>query len=682
MLTLNVIGPTLLTISGKPIKVSSKGLALLTYLTLEDRPVHRVTLAEIFWPSGGGLGNLRVELSKLRQVGIDLSAERAPLLRSTVRTDLEQLQHWAESRSGGLEWLRGSPLGGLDEAMSPSLLPWLQTRRSQIEQALQQTLQHALAHALAEEQLGQADLLRNRAAALGWTLPDPVLQQKFHPARALAPRLSADLRRAARRAEQAPQVLLLVGRHGSGRKEALLAALENHPWPAIHLDAVAHVNLLVMSLMMRLLPVLREDLRPALQALLARALPADRAMTSLSALLLDHHSPLVVVIHGAESLGDEVSPLFDFALNWPLPLLLVLVSTEAGEVTVTRLLGRHVRPERFSLSRTRPLCADDLRSPHLPSPLPAAAERHLFQVARQSEGWATAALALLNMPQPLAQRVPMPPEVRSVLIGEAYQAMGDHLALLTPLAALPGPFSVDLALGTLRRMLRGAEAEQTLERALSAGLLERIPDHVDVALPNGTFSVPDGNHPLAFRSELQRAALAGTLEPALRAKLRQGPLTPSTPAQSAPLSVQRAGERSALPDDPTTQTTVSLPDGYRLHCSPEVSTLLRLGARGHHPLEVRLSYQPPERSTHWRFTLCLEGSHTGAEAFSLGILDPQGNAPPSPIMVPQEGQWFVASGSLAAPGAPLVIGVRASDLILHLAALEFSPQRVEITSLD
>ncbi len=57
--------------------------------------------------------------------------------------------------------------------------------------------------------------------------------------------------------------------------------------------------------------------------------------------------------------------------------------------------------------------------------------------------------------------------------------------------------------------------------------------------------MPDGDYPLAFRSELQRAALAGTLDSALRAKLRQGPSTLSSAAQSAPLRV-RVLERSLL----------------------------------------------------------------------------------------------------------------------------------------
>lgn len=669
MLTLNVLGLTQLTASGTPIKVSGKGLALLTYLTLENRPIHRETLANLFWPLGGGLGSLRVELSKLRQLGIELSPERAPLLRSTVPTDLHSLTQWTPA--GDMEWLRGLPLGGLDEAMTPALLPWLHQQRSRLEQDIQRVLQQALVQAVSEQQTVYAAQIRDRAAAWGWTLSEPAPQQDFHPARALAAGLTADLLRAARQAERAPHVLLFVGRHGSGRREALQAALENHPWPAVHLDAVAYSTLLVMSLMMRLLPVLREDLRPALHALMARSLPADQAMTALSALLLAHNSPLVVVIHGAESLGDDVAPLFDFALNWPLPFLLVLVSTDAGEGAVTRLLGRHVRPERFSLSRTRPLCADDLRSPDLPTPLLPATERHLFQVARQSEGWATAALGLLHMPQPLAQRVPMPPEVRAVLIGEAYQAMGNHLAVLAPLAALPGPFSVSLALATLRRVLHGIEADQTLERALSTGLLERVPEYLDVALPSGTFSVPDGDHPLAFRSELQRAALAGTLDSALRASLRQAsPAAPSA-AQASPLSVQGAVSRSALPADPMTQTTISLPGGYRLHFAPDVATLLRLGARGHHPPEVRLHFRTPEHATQWQFTFCVETVHTGEEAFPLWILGPDAATPPLPIVVPQDCQWFSASGPLSAPGASLVIGMRARDLILHLADLEF-----------
>ncbi|ANE43609.1 hypothetical protein [Deinococcus puniceus] len=676
MLTLKVLGSTSLQTTTGSVKVSAKGLALLVYLTLEDRPIHRETLANLLWPTGGGLGSLRVELSKLRQAGVDLSPGRAPLLRCTLPTDLAQLEH-AVTGTTWQQVLRGPPLGGLDDAMCPELLPWLHSQRTRISAQVQHALQGALAHAAQHGHTAQVALLRERAEAAGVTLVSPPEVQAFHPARALAGPLEQDLLRATRLAERAPHLLVLVGRHGSGRREMLQAALEGHPWPVAHLDAVGHPTLLVMSLMMRLLPLLREDLKPALHALMARSLPAPEAMTALSALLLEANAPLTVVMYGAEALSDEVAPLFDFALNWPLPFLLVLVTTDTREAALMQLLGRHVRPERFTLSRSRPLAAPDLHAPHLSAPGPAA-ERHLFQVARQSEGWATAALALLPLPAPLPQRVPMPPEVRAVLIGEAYQALGSHLAVLAPLAALPGPFSVELALHTLRRVARGSGAEQSLdqqalERALQAGLLERVPAHLDVALPSGRFSVPDGDHPLAFRSELQRAALAGTLDSALRASLRQSsaesPSTSEVCPGVVPFAVQSTLARSAFSGLP--ETTVSPPGGYRLHVAPDLMTVLRLGARGHRPPELRLHVPTPPGARHWQFSFCLETPYSSADVFPLWLLGSTEAATLTPISVPESGLWYAASGELSAPGSPLVLGVRAHDLILHLADFAF-----------
>ncbi|MFB9992325.1 hypothetical protein ACFFLM_10155 [Deinococcus oregonensis] len=660
-------------------------MALLTYLTLEDRPVHRETLANLLWPVGGGLGSLRVELSKLRQIGIDLSPGRAPLLRSTLLTDLHDLEQWsraAAGTSGALDWLRGLPLGGLDDAMSPELLPWLESQRDRISAQVQQALQNALAYAAQQGHTAQVALLRHRAEALGLILSQPPDVQAFHPARALAGPLAEDLLRASRLAERAPHLLLFAGRHGSGRREALQAALERHPWPVAQLDAVGHPTLLVMSLMMRLLPLLREDLRPALHALMARSLPAAQAMTGLSALLLEANAPLTVVMYGAEALSEEVAPLFDFALNWPLPFLLVLVTTDTREAALMQLLGRHVRPERFTLSRSRPLFAPDLSPPDQPPPDPAT-ERHLFQVARQSEGWATAALALLPLPQPLPYRVPMPPEVRAMLIGEAYQALNGHMALLAPLAALPGPFSAEAALYTLQWTAGGAGAKQmldhrALERALQSGLLERVPAHLDVALPGGQFSVPDGDHPLAFCSELQRAALAGTLDSALRASLRQSSDSASFScnlrSDSAPLPVQPAPVRSAFPAQPETMrsTTVSLPGGYRLHLAPDLFTVLRLGARGHRPPELRLHQPTPPGAQHWQFSFCLDTPYS-TDGFPLWLIGSAENAESvTPISVPESGQWYTVSGDLPTPGAPFVLGLQSHDLVLHLAGLTFS----------
>lgn len=688
MLTLNLLGSTCLQTAAGSVKVSAKGLALLAYLALEDRPVHRETLANLLWPMGGGLGSLRVELSKLRQAGVDLSPGRAPLLRCTLPTDWAQLEQAFREGTGWSELLRGTPLGGLDDAMSPALLPWLHSQRARISAQVQQTLQRALAHATQQGHSAQIALLHSRAETLGLTLSPLPDVQPFHPARALAGPLEQELLRATRLAERAPHLLLLVGRHGSGRREMLQAALEQHPWPVAHLDAVAHPTLLVMSLMMRLLPLLREDLRPTLHALMARSLPAAEAMTALSALLLEANAPLTVVIYGAEALSEEVAPLFDFALNWPLPFLLVLVSTDTREAALMQLLGRHVRAGRFTLSRSHPLAAPDLHPPDQPPPDPAT-ERHLFQVARQSEGWATAALALLPMAQPLPRRVPMPPEVRAVLIGEAYQALNSHMALLAPLAALPGPFSAQAALHTLQRAARGAGADQTfdqqtldhqaLERALQSGLLERVPAHLDVALPGGNFSVPDGDHPLAFRSELQRAALAGTLDSALRASLRQSSdsasLSGDLRPDSAPLPAHPAPARSAFPtqSEALLSTTVSLPGSYRLHLSPNLITVVRLGARGHRPPELRLHQPTSSGARHWQFSFCLETPYSSTDVFPLWLIGSPENAESvAAISVPESGQWYTASGDLPAPGAPLVLGIWSHDLVLHLADLSFT----------
>ncbi|MFC6667478.1 hypothetical protein ACFP9V_20440 [Deinococcus radiopugnans] len=69
MLTMHLLGHVHASRGKQPLQLSSKSVALLSYLTLEGRPYHREHLAGLLWETPDALRNLRVELTRLKSRG-------------------------------------------------------------------------------------------------------------------------------------------------------------------------------------------------------------------------------------------------------------------------------------------------------------------------------------------------------------------------------------------------------------------------------------------------------------------------------------------------------------------------------------------------------------------------------------------------------------------------------------
>lgn len=645
---------------------------MLTYLALEGPALHRTTVARLLWPQSDGLASLRVELSKLRALGLDLSPRRAPLLRLEHRTDLQALEAAlagdAPLPDDWLDGLRGAPLEGWDELLPPELRPWLAEQRGRLRVALSEVLRRALARAQDAGQTAISGEIRRRAAALGQPLDAPeAVPLSIDPLSGwLTDALRPDLDQAQEAAERAPHVLLYVGRPGSGRREALRTVLQEQAWPALHLDLVAHPGLLLTSLMLRLLPLLPAARQTDVLALLAQPLEPHETLQRLVPLLLEV-GPLVLALHVSEMNPAASSDLLDFALNWPLPLLLVLIVTLGSEEAVRQQLGRHL--DRVLVSRV----------PLFPATLPedGPAGQDLFQLVRHSEGWPAAARTLLALPPPLSARPPLSDGLRALLLAEVRAVLPGRGAVLAALAGLPGPFSEDAAeklLGNLGLL----DAPELLRLALRAGVLERVPAVIEVTLPAAEVRPPDGDHPLAFRSELQRAALATTLDPARRAALRDARPALRFPALSAPVVLTA----HARPEPPRLRAgpgrSVRLPGGYHLHLWASRLSVLRLGALGHQAPAVHLRYRPAPDATSWRVVFRVQDFRAESEGPPLSVLIGEGAA--AEHFAPQRlagirGGWQELSGRLEPPGAPLRLVVQADDLILHLSQVQFGDGR-------
>ncbi|WP_221088835.1 hypothetical protein [Deinococcus aquaedulcis] len=660
-LVLSVLGSVHLLRGGERLAVSRKGLTLLAYLSLEAQPLHRETAAALLWPQKGGLQNLRVELSALRRVGVSLGPARSALLQSALPTDLDL---WEEALAPELDrWLGAlgpAPLSGLDDSGHPALAAWLERQRA----ALHTRVRRALRRRLDQEPPARADEARRRLASLGWSL-DPAPEPAPTP-----PALDAALAPVLARARHEVQALIYTGRAASGRGELLGSALRAAGWHAVGVTAVPSVAHLLASLVLQL----REHLPPSLQteadALLSSSAGPERDLVALCQLLLRLGQPVAFVLRGAESLTEDTARALGFMLNWPAPLLLALITTPQGERRVRAHLGSAAAPGRLTTAEHPPLSPAAVAAL-----LPAECALAAVEVLRQSEGWWPAARALAATPD-LGVRRRLDPALRTLLFAELRAALPDP-DRLAPLAALPAPFAQAQALTVL--VQEGAtppEAEATLREALKGGLLERVPASFQAALALDRPVRPlDGEQPLAFASELQRATLAGLLDASARTRLRA----------SVPQPLALAGPARPWPTHPLT-LDLDVPPlhpegglrhlgfGYHLLQAPGGFTFLRCGLPEHHAPELALQVGPPP-APRWHWQLAVRVLRRDPQAhhrpFALRLQRPGEPAPEVLVPTLSEGQWVQLSGT--GEGFLLEVLCAGANVALQVADLTLSP---------
>lgn len=252
----------------------------------------------------------------------------------------------------------------------------------------------------------------------------------------------------------------------------------------------------------------------------------EQDVVRLSPLLLRLACPVAFVVRRAEWLDEAGVNLLAFLLGTSAPVTVALITAPHAEAELRRQLERLGAGPRLLVQRSLPP-APDAFGPLLPGEPSAGAA---LEVWRQSEGWWPAARAIAGQVGAWNRRVRLPTDLRETLLAEVHAAVGpDVAAHLSRLAGLPSPFALDAAAAALGEAGVGGLDGRTLARrtaraAVRAGLLEPVPERVVATLPGLPVTrVADRALPLAFRSELHRAALAGQLSAAERLHLRSLP---------------------------------------------------------------------------------------------------------------------------------------------------------------
>ncbi len=658
-----------LSLGGVALKLSRRGLALLVYLLLTERPQHRETLAALLWPGPQSMNNLRVELSKLRAAGLNLGPPGAPLIGFAAQSDLRQ---WLSNPEQALEQTKaplGLPLEGLSKVGGAAYQAWVNAQRQRLIGLLAPALRTA---ALSEAPPETKRLIRESAARLGIDLaaqPEPA------PTLGIPDRVSSAIRSALKLSAKEPQLLVYSGRPGSGRSAVLSAISTAEGWLMVNVEVVKHPELLVASLIIRIFERLPLADRPLLTPLINSTEPPESKLIQLASLLLTLQRPLMVLLHGTRMLSQASAQHLEFLMNWPVPLLIVLMPSVADTAPLLRLLeGQAKTRNRLTLKQPR-LSVAALES--LVTPWTGAertATPGALKVLQQSEGWLAAAQAFLPQAASSLQRLPLPEELRRLLLLDVDGSVSGFLETLAWLAALRIPFTEAEALSHLQGSLSAAEVQAVLTRALDARILVRSPPHITVQMPQLTWRIPDGNDPLMFASELQRAAFAGTLDANIRARLRQALADKAAAWEETPLRWQPAPETGGqIAPTPSAQRSTWLPSGYHLIIEAGHLHVLRLGVP--HPMtqELNLRWHAPS-GLPWVVTARLRAFTGNRSDYPLRVCLQTDQQVLTPPHLPPFGEAFSISGLTTDTG--LELSARASDLILTIEQVSIDGQVV------
>ncbi|EYB69203.1 hypothetical protein DEIPH_ctg011orf0195 [Deinococcus phoenicis] len=719
MLAVHLLGHVHITQAERIVHVSSKAAALLGYLALEARPHHREHLAELLWDSPDALRNLRVELTRLKQQGVSPFPARQPMLSLSCPTDLSSWVAGAGALTerdlpGWLSLLRGPPLSGLEDLGSTNFRAWVDQQRSVIGDQLERLLMQTHARFERQGQGYAAELIRARAELLG-------LNFSVERSPVQAPELPFDwpgellaLREVLGQAQHAPQLVLLQGHSGS-RRPMLRALVEGTAWRAVQLQSAPQRPLVQAALLQHLLRAVPPELRSP-EPPPVPSQDADADLVRIAGIMVQAAMPLVVAFHDADAEQRWLPATVRFALDLPVPLVLVLSATSAHVLEELRPALGHVDRERIHHVTLPPLGVGSVmramraqRADVEDDTLRARATR----VVQQSEGWPRYVQALLRVDAGHRPgQAAMPGAIRDLLLVEL-GGLPEHIrAGLAHLAQLHDRFTPELA-----RTLLGDAADEVLQVAVRACILVHASSHEALTFPELTYRSSDAEVHLAFANEPVRVALASLLPPAQRHAVRRllaELLLPLQPALSR-LYAERAhlpdlaeAARAALPPLPASPLRTApielvgeppasaqprhasaTPNGYRVALEGGYLEVLRRGRLGPPPL---LSLFFPEvPAGPWTLTARLDVLNTAPQLgmfpppYALGLRAGSGprqvySAEPLPDHsdggtshifggVLPLARWFRLTGK--GGGGHLEVSVRAMDVALTLAGLRW-----------
>lgn len=735
MLRLHLLGHVHVSQNSQPVHLSAKSTALLTYLALERAPQHREHLADLLWERADSLGNLRVELARLRSSGLDLFPARQPMLSLSATLDVEEwlragehvtereLQDWLSSA-------RGLPLSGLEDLGSIAFQEWVDTQRWAMCERIEELLSKVYSRLLEGGRGQAAEMVRAKAEVLG---VEPV---RLAPRRESGvvhfdrPHERAQLESALRAATREPQLVMLTGRRGTGKRSYLQEALAGSEWLSVQVAAVPQRRLTQAAIAQSLMRVAPPDTKRVLQDMLMNPGDLDNDLVRIGTVMVSLGQPLVLALHGAESLSEGLAGSLEYLLDLPMPLVIVLSAVEASQLAaLTRSFERvdATRVHRVHLGSVSTSSALKALRAQGPESDEDALRARAARLVQQTDGWPMHMRALLDRPYNLALgRAPLPESVRDELHNEI-QAWPEWLA--RDLAQLSLVYAgIDHALAS---NLLDHDAGEVITEATARDLLGHASAEELVRLPELVHLPSDLETHFGFNHEPLRTVLAGSLTGPQRGRLRVrladwyfetqpglsafyaeraglddlarlareanlARLGPAHPLMQVPSAAPPVGAR-LVPAPPVIEAPrreLRTPNGYRVGLECGALEVTRFGRYAPPPL-LRLQL-PPVTGGNWRLVMRVDVFRTGADLgapevpYAFGMRFGGGDrmvVSPEPLPDHVEdgvqnravgsvplGHWFELSGR--GPGGDLELSVRGLDVAIAVGVLECGGQQV------
>lgn len=728
-----LLGHTYLCSNGTEINISTKAIAMLTYLALEGVSHHREKLANLLWENSNNLLNLRVELSNLKRKKLDFFSERQAMLHVDLSLDIEKWLAEApdvksEQLSRWLSVLRGLPLTGLEDVGSIEFRSWVERQRIHLCERIEEQMGLVYKRFFEEGEKQAARQVKEHAKSIGLEFDVEVKAPIIDKTQSFPGYLDLERSRLLDIMQSSihePQLVILKGARGVSRM--MIDDLKMpEEWQVIQLQYSPNRDNMHQALFLQAYHLLTpEQQQQMMPSLFHTNIDQDNnAILRFGQVLSMLKTPVLLAVHDMYEAPDWLRQDALFLMELPSPLVLVgsrlmIEQNKSGQSKTQfdwhRLHYLDLPPVTTQqitkkLEQTHPYLSSEER------------QNTAARIGQCTEGWFPYTQAATNDPN---QTERIPESLSRMLCNMRGNLSKELMFAFAQLAQVQSRFTPQMM-----EELLGEHAQEALQTGLNTDLLVQASNLENLNLHTLMCRTKDHEQQLAFKSELHRIALASSItsaqRQAVRVKLAQMLLNTHTAmslyyaerahlpqiSQQAHLKLRQMNQNvidSSLlkarkaqymtVHEPVLSTsiahTLATPNGYQVTRSKEYTEIRRRGRLfdlthlnlnglkiqpGAWSMVMRLDVAPTKATVNQEVTYPL-ALRFGAEPWKVFTTVPipeiEIDDHPAQFMgtLPMR-QWIKISGHHYGEAVPLQIGTCAVDLSLTISSIENGGQKI------